>query len=78
MNFARQGIADYTKRIKRCQLQKQGHDNEEIKRLYALEFYGKAVVRVGGRSYTNYEDKSQLLGGKNIMSNVKYRLLYHG
>ncbi|MDD3218484.1 MAG: [FeFe] hydrogenase, group A [Lachnospiraceae bacterium] len=65
-------IAGLYKKDKEMPL-RNSHDNEEIKQLYA-EFYGKPLSELAEKMlHTNYEDKSQLLGGKNIMSNVKYR-----
>ncbi|MDD3797240.1 MAG: [Fe-Fe] hydrogenase large subunit C-terminal domain-containing protein, partial [Lachnospiraceae bacterium] len=52
---------------------RNSHDNEEIKQLYR-EFYGKPLSELAENMlHTHYEDKSQLLGGKKIMSEVKYR-----
>ncbi|MDD3340403.1 MAG: [FeFe] hydrogenase, group A, partial [Lachnospiraceae bacterium] len=51
---------------------RNSHDNEEIKQLYE-EFYGKPLSELAEKMlHTTYEDKSELLGGKE-MSTVKYR-----
>lgn len=49
------------------------HENEEIRQLYR-EFFGKPLSELAEKMlHTVYEDKSTLLGGKNKMSEVKYR-----
>ncbi|MDD3360333.1 MAG: [FeFe] hydrogenase, group A [Hespellia sp.] len=52
---------------------RNSHDNEEIKQLYE-EFYGKPLSELAEKMlHTNYQNKSELLGGKKTMSTVKYR-----
>ena len=52
---------------------RNSHDNEEIKQLYE-EFYGKPLSELAEKMlHTNYENKSELLGGKKTMSTVKYK-----
>lgn len=51
---------------------RNSHENEEIKELYET-FYGKPLSELAEQMlHTNYENKSELLGGKK-MSTVKYR-----
>lgn len=52
---------------------RNSHDNVEIKQLYQ-EFYGRPLSELAEKMlHTSYEDKSNLLGGKNMNESVKYR-----
>ena len=49
------------------------HENEEIKQLYK-EFYQKPLSPLAEEMlHTNYQEKSELLGGKKMGKTVKYR-----